>query len=311
MTPSHLETHAITSHAAPRPRRPKSESRLEAETQRARLLERLEDEDAEDLAGPLRKCGEAITLTCLCCGLPNKFEKRCNRKWCPCCARALAARQSLRYEGLCRDFQWPLFATFTVKNLVDARLDFIRDLRRSFGRLRRLRWFARAVAGGVVGFEVTNTGKGWHPHCHCLLDCRWLAATILPPNRSDSAEKKKARFRAAAREVTEQWTLCCRQKAGVKVKRAYASAYGSNDSIAREIIKYSVKGSDLIESPDPIAAVLRMLDGTRLRTTFGSAYGHLRDFDLPKQPTSCEGCGNTGGWISQGELSGHLKRARR
>lgn len=302
--PSKLETHATTSHAGTAPARAKSESHEQAEILRSRLLERLEDEDATDLSTRLEKCGEPIRLFCGCCGRLNEFSKRCNRKWCPVCQRALATRASLRYTGICESFQWPLFVTLTVKNCPEASFDFVRQLRRSFGKLRRLRWWLKAVKGGVAGFEVTNTGKGWHPHCHTLLDCRWLGVTCHAPPRAASAEKKKQAFKRAAREVAEQWSLCTGQPSSVKIKRAYARGDGSNDSISTEIIKYSVKGSDLIDCPDPISPVLRMLDATRLLTSFGTAYGRLRDWDQVKRPTRCENCGNPGQWIAENEVLG-------
>ena len=40
-----------------------------------------------------------------------------------------------------------------------------------------------------------------------------------------------------------------------------------------------------------------MLDGTRLLTSFGSAYGHLRDWDKPAEHRACAGCGTSGAWM--------------
>jgi hypothetical protein len=295
--PSKLETHAITSHALSRERRPKSESRLKAEAQRAELLQRLELEDADDLSTPLGKCGERDELTCTCCGERWEIFKRCNRKWCPVCQRALSTRAALRYTGICSSFQWPLFVTLTCKNYDDLAVDVIRHMRRSFGKLRRLRWWNKAVTGGVAGLEITNTGKGWHPHLHMLLDCKWLAVSPGAPAAHVSAEQKKRAYARAGREIQEQWSLCLGRQGGVKTKRAKAGEDAKGKGIAAEIIKYSVKGSDLLEFKGNLAPVLRMLDGTRLLTSFGTAYGHLRDWDQPKQPTACSECGNTGQWV--------------
>jgi len=308
---SKLETHAITSHAHTRAPRPKSESRLAAEKSRQKLLEKLENEGADDLTRALAKCGQADALVCTCCGEKWDIVKRCNRKWCPACQRALATRASLRYTGICESFSWPLFVTFTVKNLPDPSLDFVRALRRSFGKLRRLRWWNKCVTGGVAGIEVTNTGKGWHPHIHALLDCKWLSVTTTPPASHLSREQKKARFTRATKEVQEQWALCTGVKSSVKIKRASARGNGRDRSIASEIIKYSVKGSDLVDIPDDVAPVLRMLDGTRLLTSFGSAYGHLRDWDAPKQISTCSTCGSHGQWTTINSVDGIFRDAAR
>ena len=48
---------------------------------------------------------------------------------------------------------------------------------------------------------------------------------------------------------------------------------GHSDCITREIVKYAVKGDDLLESADPVAPLIRVLQKTRLLTTFGSVYG--------------------------------------
>lgn len=76
----------------------------------------------------------------------------------------------------------PYLVTFTVQNGDDLRERF-QHLRSSFQRLqnRRRLWskgargaqwteFAR-VAGAVGSYEVTNKGKGWHPHLHAVAMC--------------------------------------------------------------------------------------------------------------------------------------------
>jgi hypothetical protein len=309
--PSKLETHAITSHAPQARSQPPSEAFRTAQKQRQKLLQRLEDEDALDLWTPLSKCGETISLYCTCCGTRNDFSKRCNHKWCPVCQRALAARASLRYEGICGSMAWPLFSTFTEKNHPDDGTDFIRALRRSFGKLRRLRWWLKCVKGGVAAIEVTNTGNGWHPHLHAIIDCRWLSVNQLPPARDASSEKKKRIYTRANKEVCEQWSLCTGRPSSVKTKRAYARPGDKSKSIAMEIIKYSVKGSDLVDYKGDIAPILRMLDGTRLLTSWGSCYGHIREHDMVKQPTRCESCGIAPKWMPTSELDFALRSSKR
>jgi hypothetical protein len=309
--PSKLETQAVTSHAPKRPKHEQSPAHLAALESRALLLGRLEDEEAWDLADPLRKCGDEIPMICLACGMTHVFHRRCNRKWCPACQRALAARASLRYTGIVASMQWPLFVTLTVKNWPDDKVDFVRHMRRSFGKLRRLRWWCARVKGGVAGIEVTERGKGWHPHLHTVIDCKWLGVTTHAPPRGCDSREFTRRCQTSAKEVNQQWELCTGLRSGIKTKRASAQGNGKDKPISTEILKYSVKGSDLLKSKEPIASVLRMLDGTRLITSFGSCYGHLRDFDLPKEKAECPECEQRGGWMPRAELEYHRKQIRR
>jgi hypothetical protein len=194
---------------------------------------------------------------------------------------------------------WPLFATFTVKNFEDSSPDFVREMRRSFGQLRRLRWWLQAVRGGVASIEVTNIGNGWHPHLHAVLDCRFLSVRTPPPAPALAAEKKKAIYKKAAREVDQQWSLCCGRAGGIKVKRAFVDPANPQNSISREVFKYSVKGSDLVECEGSVSQLIRQLDNCRLMTSFGTMYGRLREFDQPKNPMGCECCGATAGWMPE------------
>lgn len=308
--PSKPETHAVTSHAPRAPQRESSPQYLAACQARQTLLKRLDEEEADDLYHALEKCGQEENLVCQCCGENWTVKKRCNRKWCPVCQRALAARASLRYEGICASMQWPLFVTWTVKNWPDDQTDFIRHLRRSFGKMRRLRWFLRAVKGGIAGIEVTNKGNGWHPHMHSVIDARWLAVSTRPPARHVNAEQFKRACTAAAREVAQQWKLCTGLPSSQKIKRAAAKGKEHADSISQEVLKYSVKGTDLVKAPGQIAPVLRMLDGTRLITSWGSCYGHLRDHDAAKIPTACGRCGTTGAWMTEKSMSTWLRSER-
>lgn len=308
---SKFKTHAITSHAHTSPSRESSPAYLAACSAREKLLARLRTEDADDLADRLAKCGEQEALTCTCCGCKWDVVKRCNRKWCPVCQRALATRASLRYTGICEAMEHPIFITLTVKNWDDPEEDFIRHLRRSFGKLRRLRWWTKRVKGGVAGIEVTNIGNGWHPHLHSVIDCRWLSVNQSPPRHGCSKAEFSSLVKRNLHELNQQWELCTGRKSSWKIKRAGGSSGRHGDAIAKEIIKYSVKGSDLVTVSGAISPVLRMLDGTRLLTSFGNCHGHLKDFDIPKIPSACVQCGTTGAWATEGMVRSMMRPAKR
>lgn len=227
------------------------------------------------------------------------MERRCDLKWCPACQRGLAARTSIRYAKVTEELKWPLFVTLTTQNFEDSEKDFLREIRKSFGRLRRLRWFRACVSGGVASIEVTNTGNGWHPHVHALLDAKWFSVTTKQPGPRASRDQWRKRGRQTATEIAEQWSLCLRRPGSVKIRRVWEGPEKDARPVTTEVLKYSVKGSDLLECEDAIAPVIRMLDRCRLVTSWGSMYGH----PAAKRPRSCGlPCGNCGGmgtWLPE------------
>lgn len=155
-----------------------------------------------------------------------------------------------------------------MKNVSDLSLDGVRGLRRAFGKLRHRRAWKAHVKAGVASIEVTNEGKGWHPHLHAALDCLWLADKVRPPQFGQTPTTHPEIYKAAAQELESAWAKCLKQPtASVRIKRCSA------ETISKEVLKYSVKGSDLLECKEPIGDLIRALDGTRLLTTFGKAHG--------------------------------------
>lgn len=232
------------------------------------LRRRLFDEGEAELLAKIAVCQEPLTLRCEVCETNVEVKQRCKRKWCPCCVRALAAQRSAELQFIVERMQWPLFVTLTMRNVEDLSSGGVRHLRRAFGKLRHRRFWKDRVKGGIANVEVTNIGNGWHPHLHCVIDCRWLAVETPEPRARDSAEEKRAAFKSAAAELERHWAKCLKQEtASVKVKRAF------RDTITKEVVKYSVKSSDLIECQGSVGAVIRALEGTRLMTTFGKCHG--------------------------------------
>lgn len=267
-------------------------------------------ENAEDLTNQLDKCGQEFRIHCTCCGHVKTVETRCDRKWCPVCQHRLATRTSLRYEGISASCQWPLFVTFTVKNHDDVSLDFVRAIRKAFDKLRRLRWWKRCVVGGVASLEVTNKGRGWHPHVHALIDCQWLSVLTPQPRRTASGAQWRAAGRLAAQEVGEQWQLCCDRPASVKVRRVWGKDQGDSKPITTEVLKYSVKGSDLVKCQDNVAPVIRMLQGTRLVTSWGTMHGHPANKRPKAIGSQCPRCEAVGEWMPE-EVLNRLTKAPR
>jgi hypothetical protein len=258
--------------------------KIERAQQRADLIGKLHLEGERKLAGKLESCGLSFFLRCRECHARHECQTKCCRKWCPSCAADLAAKRSRKLASSIRRFKWPLFVTLTIQNVTDwdGDFDFVRHLRRSFGKLRHRKIWKSNVAGGAAAIEVTNTGNGWHPHLHAIIDCKWLAVKTPEPYRRESAASVRAKCRAAAEEFTELWRKCCKQVRPPSVKMSRC-----DHTIAKEVMKYSIKPADLIETEEPIGPVLRMMDKTRLVTTFGSVFGIGEDDELGKREFLC------------------------
>lgn len=272
---------------------------------REKLQARLMDEAEYDLASSLARCGEQFLLHCSNCGHQHAAEKRCSQKWCPVCVRKIATQRSLKYSRAAELCKWPLFLTLTRANLGTLAVADIRDFRRRFGKFRRQVFWAKNVTGGVACMEITNTGKGWHPHLHCLLDCRWLAIETPEPRPYYSRSVKADRFKRAAAELERNWSACLGQLvSSVHVKRTNGA------DIVREVCKYAVKGSDLIESPDPIGPAIWAMKSTRLVTSFGSFYGkNLVTAEEKKPPLPCPACAAKNAWVTDDQLKAFSRQA--
>lgn len=298
-SPSCLETPVITSHFSPEAKSggntgrklgEHSEAHDRARALRKQLLERLEAEEADDLVTNFRKCGDPFELTCTSCGELHTCERRCSKKWCPVCVRRLATKRSMKFRAAVAAMKWPLFVTLTMRNVDDLSQDAVRKLRRAFGKLRNRKLWKAHVKGGAASIEVTNIGNGWHPHLHAILDCEWLAWKTPKPKATDSRARKLQLCEKAAQELERVWSRCLNQTtASVKVKRT------NEVDVVQEVLKYSVKGSDLVESPDPVAPIIRCLEATRLVTTFGTLFGKklIQAPEEERAPLMCK-CGSTG-----------------
>lgn len=279
-----------------------------------KLIDKLRAEGANDLATRLARCGEKLQLVCTCCGYPSTTFTHCDLKWCPACQHHLAAQTAERYSNIMDGgkLQWPLFVTFTAKNFAKNEKWPVREVRRAgqtvgqtvspvrwirtvawSERLRRQRWFRDRVKGGVLGFEVTNNGRGYHVHAHALLDCKWLSVCESRPRIGATKSEVKKKGERACKEVGEQWELCCQRPASVKVRRIWTRENDIREAVA-EVVKYSIPGTDLAEMEDEVAPLIRMLDGCRMVTSFGSMFGRPECKRVKGQGPPCDQCGKIG-----------------
>lgn len=296
----------------------KEAAHLRRSSERTAIADRLESDGEAELATILRNCGSPLRLTCVCCGNGRLVEARCKKRWCPVCARVISAKRVAKYEGAVASMQWPIFVTLTLKNLKRITVADVKAVRRAFRKMRQRVWWDRSVVGGIASVEVTNIGNGWHLHVHAIVDCKWLAVTVPPPKPFEKREAMKRRFVAASTEVGEAWAAALGHKrATVKIKRAYGKRdrpelMGKSQSISVEVLKYSVKPTDLIECKEPIGDLLRMMGAARLVSSWGSCYGKNLDPDGPQKYDGgmCE-CGATKSYVPESVVDMQIQGVRK
>lgn len=274
--------------------------KAKADEERLALIERLRQENAGDLIGPLEKCGEAIPIMCTHCGERHQASFHCRRRWCPCCARMLAATRTAKWGKAIESLQWPLFLTLTIPNSEDP--EALRFLRGAWSKFRRRKLIRTKIRGGVAGFEITNKGEGWHPHLHAVADCRWLSLHVPEPRADDSAAVKKEKCRLAQLELSSLWAD--------QIKHDHAVVWVSRvkgGNIAKEVLKYACKGSELLESESPISPMLRVLAKTRTLSGWGSLHPLPSPDEEEKPLVSCDACGEEGCFMPE-EIVHYLMR---
>lgn len=241
-----------------------------------------------DLAAILDRCAEPLHLTCTCCGTPKKVDQGCKKRWCPVCGPKLAAEKVARFRYAWERMQWPLMVVLTVRSRAYAE-ESIRWLVGRFFDFRRGKWWRSCdVKGGIRGLEITWSDKGWHPHLHLLMDCRWLAYSAREPGRGASKTMIKAACEAAQHELAVKWAAHCGQENSmVWVKRT------AQDGI-KEVVKYTVKHSELLELGPKAGEVIRAMRHTRATQAWGSCHGiagELKKMEEADKPAAkCEGC---------------------
>lgn len=258
--------------------------RQEGKEMRESIKHRLWDEGEVDLGNKLAGCGLPMPLVCTNCGNHKTVETQCRQRWCPACAWSISTKRLRRFSGAVQLMKWPAMITLTRANSNDP--DTLRTFRAQWSKMRRRKIIVDKVAGGVVGIEITNIGQGWHPHLHAIIDCRWLAIHTPEPHWSDTPEAVKIKCEHAQAELAWLWgRVCGQENSHVYVKRV------KDTGALTYALKYSIKGSDLIESPEPIGPMLRVIAKTRLVSAFGTMHGLTAEMDKDDRPAMvCECC---------------------
>ena len=207
---------------------------------------------------------------------------------CPFCSAIRASKQATAYhEKMVHILKEnpnlkPVFMTLTVKNGDDLKERF-NHLKNSFQTLQtaRRKWLKRGnghnelckAHGIVYAYEITNNGKGWHPHLHMILlvddwidkdklSAEWKAIT------GDSFIVDVRRVKPSKAEVD---TMDVKEQ-----KEDYSDGF-------MEVFKYAMKFTELTHYQIWIAH--ETLSPTGRLTRLQGSIGLFRGVEVPKTMT--------------------------
>lgn len=282
------------------------------------LRDRLRSEGELELLEKIAICQTPLVLKCLTCGHRKEILQRCKKRWCPCCARSIAGQRSRELLFITERMRWKLFVTLTMSHESQPSVAEVRKLVKAFGKFRRRKLWTCRTKGGVATVEITGKTGNWHPHIHGVIDCQWLAIKTPCPRRGDLPPRVKELCRLAQVELSRAWGKQVGQEtASVWVKRAF------QHSIAKEVVKYTVKAQDLIQFAGSAGDLIRSLDKTRAFRPFGTAHGQVvkdiraqakaaarADLDTWKDENAIEDCCGDPSMFPANTFVGDVERLR-
>jgi len=210
-------------------------------------------------------------------GLPD----HCDKLACPYCelrrVSKVRDRYRERHDATLAEGRLYL-ATLTIPNVGPGELAASQKrLRKAIAKLRRRRWWAEAVSGGLWRLEVTvNLGsRTWHPHANLLFEVR------SPIRMAEFQPLLQAEWRSVLGETEGQWVWLVPGWDGAlpeAVKRQVAEARDelNEERDGRSSINYTVKPDrHWIDPTDPawVVEYIEALSGSRTVSSFGDWRG--------------------------------------
>lgn len=213
-------------------------------------------------------------------------------RFCPTCQWRRALKyQAIVYRSLPRLIaDYPearfLFLTLTIKNCpVEQLRTTLKVMAQSWQRLIELKvWPA---VGWVRGVEITRgRDSSAHPHYHCLL--------MVPPTYFQADYLKKDEWAGLWQQClrVEYWPIVHISVVKESKKRSRFRLNRESLShmwlIVTEVLKYSVKASDMVNDDQWFLTVTDQVKGTRAVAVGGVLKGYFRAYrkkvDLTSEP---------------------------
>jgi len=118
------------------------------------------------------------SIICEQCGHEVRVPVYCGNRFCPICSRPRLSRVRRRIEFMVKNTERKngysfKHLTLTVRSEADLP-NMLRNLSRSFRRLRQRRMWRNYVDGGAFVFEVTSKDGYFHAHLHCIIFARFI-----------------------------------------------------------------------------------------------------------------------------------------
>lgn len=231
----------------------------------SRIL-KIDPENRQGLA--LAACHtKQTTKVCKSCDATSRFWNRCERRFCPICARRLARERQQQFEFWFQRIERPKFLTLTIKNteVLGAGIHLVKTAWKS---LRRSKLFS-GVKSGLWSIEVTNQGNGWHVHLHAVIDVDYI--------EQEAIERAWSKRIGQARSIVD-----------IRLLRG--------KDAAKEALKYSVKPSQMVNWTDSLLMeYLLETESLRLFGVWGELHSQRSVYtefvaDLRAESSKCE-CG--------------------
>lgn len=195
----------------------------------------------------------------------------------------------------------PVLITLTLKNTESLEEGFnsIKDAMRKMnaarrkglsgsGRHKQIEWCK--VEGGIRSIEVTNKGKGWHPHIHVF---------ALINDYIDRVKLSEEFQRFGGGKIVDVRKIKPRELSDEELLEMNDAMIKEHQLIGGllEVLKYPTKFSDL--TPQQMVEFYYVSKKCRLSQTFGNLIGLKLDADL-NQADDLEGLeGPTRDWIAR------------
>lgn len=212
-----------------------------------------------------------ITIYCAQCGFEHAIPKYCGDRFCPECGRRRLFLTKQRLEALITaaktDGRHRLkHIVLTLRNQSNCGA-MVRDLLRSFKKLRDGALWKNKVSGGCYIIEVTGGENDWHVHLHIL-----AYSTYFPQKQLSAAWKK----------VSNSFIVWVSD--------------ASKGNLCNYLLSYVTKAPlDVVSK----AEVNQALRGTRMFQPFGD--WHSMQLPKFKYRFMCPDC-NSSIWLSEFEL---------
>lgn len=210
------------------------------------------------------------TKVCKSCDSTSRFWNRCERRFCPLCARRLARERNQQFQFWFKRIHRPKLLTLTIRNtqVLGVGINLVKNAWKS---LRRSKLF-EGVKSGLWSIEVTNQGKGWHVHLHAVIDSDFIPQA----------------------EIERAWSKRIGQTKSIVDIRELRGPDAS-----QEALKYAVKPTEMINWSDSmLMEYLLETESLRLFGVWGDLHAQRADYkefvaDVRAESGKCEcGCNN-------------------